>query len=137
MTSPHIDIFVIISPLKRTRPFNWTNWNFLHSRIICTKFDWFWPAGSGEEDFFFLFSVYFYSFAIISSWRGVIPFIWRNVNPLPLRMIYAILVNISPVVLEKKISKWPHPIFTFLWLFLLRRGPGPLFEQTWISFTQG
>ena len=47
------------------------------------------------------------------------------------------LVKIGPVVLEKKIFKWPHPIFTFLWLSPLWRGPGPLFEQTWIPFTQG
>jgi hypothetical protein len=38
------------------------------------------------------------------------------------------------VVLEKKIFKWPHPIFTFLWLSPHWRGPGPLFEQTWIPF---
>jgi hypothetical protein len=25
--------------------------NPLHSRIICTKFDWFWPVGSGEQGF--------------------------------------------------------------------------------------
>ena len=35
----------------------WTNLNPLHPRIICTKFDWFWPAGSGE-DFFLNFSVF-------------------------------------------------------------------------------
>jgi hypothetical protein len=23
--------------------------NFLHPRIICTKFDWIWPAGSGKD----------------------------------------------------------------------------------------
>jgi hypothetical protein len=27
--------------------------------MICTKFDWNWPAGSGEEDFFKNFSVFF------------------------------------------------------------------------------
>jgi hypothetical protein len=40
-------------------------------------------------------------------------------------------VNFSfsdPAVLEK-IFKWPHSIFTFLWLSPLWRGPGPLFEQ--------
>ena len=49
-------------------------------------------------------------------------------------------VNVSSsgsVVLEKKIFKWPHPIFAFLWLSPLWRGPGPLFEQFIISFTQG
>jgi hypothetical protein len=34
-------------------------------------------------------SVYFHSFAIISSWRGTIPFLWTNFNPLPPRMSYA------------------------------------------------
>jgi hypothetical protein len=47
----HFYIFVIISPLKRTWPLIWINLNSLHPRIICSKFDWFWPAGSGEEDF--------------------------------------------------------------------------------------
>jgi hypothetical protein len=40
------------------------------------------------------------------------------------------------VVLEKKIFKWSHPIFAVLWLFPLWRGTDPLYEQTWISFTQ-
>jgi hypothetical protein len=39
--------FVIISPLKRTWSFIWTNLNFLFSRVICTKFDWNWLADSG------------------------------------------------------------------------------------------
>jgi hypothetical protein len=26
--------------------------------MICTKFDWNWPAGSGEEDAFLLFRYY-------------------------------------------------------------------------------
>jgi hypothetical protein len=51
MTSPLSYISVIISPLKRTWPFIWTNLNSFHPRIICTKFDWFWPTGPGEEDF--------------------------------------------------------------------------------------
>jgi hypothetical protein len=56
----HFYIFVIISPLKRT----WvalfqTNLNSLHQMIICAKFDWIWPAGSKEEDFFFNFQCIF------------------------------------------------------------------------------
>jgi hypothetical protein len=46
---PH-PIFVIISPMKKTWPIIWTNLNSLHPRIICTKFDWIWPASSGEEN---------------------------------------------------------------------------------------
>jgi hypothetical protein len=41
------------------------------------------------------------------------------------------------VVLEEKISKWPNPIFAFLWLSPLWRGLGPFFEQFRVPFTQG
>ena len=41
------------------------------------------------------------------------------------------------VVLEKKIFTWPKPIFAFLRLSPLWRGPGPLFEQFRSFFTQG
>jgi hypothetical protein len=75
-------------PMKRTWPFIWTNLNSLHPRIICTEFDWIWPAGFEEEDFK-KFSVYFYSFAIISPWRRAIPFLWTNLNPLHPRMFCA------------------------------------------------
>jgi hypothetical protein len=42
--------------------------------MIYAKFDCNWPAGSGEEDFL-KFSVYFYSFVIISPWKRAITFI--------------------------------------------------------------
>jgi hypothetical protein len=45
----YFHIFVIISPLKRTWPFIWSNLNFLHPRIICTKSAWIWFAGSGDD----------------------------------------------------------------------------------------
>jgi hypothetical protein len=31
----------------------------------------------------------------------------------------------------------PGPLVSFLWLSLPWRGPGPLFEQTWIPLSQG
>jgi hypothetical protein len=46
---PHI--FVIISPLKRTWPFIYIILNPLDRRMICTKLDWNWPTGSGEDFF--------------------------------------------------------------------------------------
>ena len=42
--------FVIISPWIRAVPFIWTNLNLLHPRMLCAKFGWNWPSGSGEED---------------------------------------------------------------------------------------
>ena len=47
---PIFCIFVIIPLLKGAWSFIWTNLNPLHPRMICTKFDWIWPSGSGEED---------------------------------------------------------------------------------------
>jgi hypothetical protein len=84
---PHFYIFVIISPLKRTWPFIGTNLNSLYPRTICITFDWISLTGSGED--FWKFSVYIYFFAMISPWRRDIPFIWRNLNLLPPRMICA------------------------------------------------
>ena len=46
--------FEIISPWKRAESFIWTkNLNPLHSRMLCAKFGWNWPNGSGEEIFKF------------------------------------------------------------------------------------
>ena len=42
--------FIIISPWKRAEPFIWINLNPLNIRMLCGKFDWNWPCGSGEED---------------------------------------------------------------------------------------
>ena len=42
--------FPIISPLERVWPFILTNLNPLHPGILCAKFGWNWPSGSGEED---------------------------------------------------------------------------------------
>jgi hypothetical protein len=77
--------------LKRTWPFNWTNLNSLHLRIICFKFDWFWSAGSEEEDFY-NFSLYFYSMLLHPLGEGQSPLFkkkTKNLNPLPPRMTCA------------------------------------------------
>ena len=74
-------IFVIISPWRRVGSFFWINLNPLHPRMLCAKFGWNWLSGSGEEDFW-ISSMYFRYFIIISPWRGVGPFIWTNLNSL-------------------------------------------------------
>ena len=42
--------FIIISPWKGAGPFILTNLNPLHPGILCAKFGWNWPSGSGEVD---------------------------------------------------------------------------------------
>ena len=45
--------------------------------MICAKFDWNWPSGTGEEDFSTIVNVFRY-FLIISPWKRARPFIWTN-----------------------------------------------------------
>ena len=50
--SLYFHFLVIISPWIRVGPFIWTKLNPLHPRMLCAKFGWNWPSGSGEEDSF-------------------------------------------------------------------------------------
>ena len=43
--------FIIISPWKKVLPFLRMNLNSLPPRMLCAKFGWNWPSGSGEEYF--------------------------------------------------------------------------------------
>ena len=48
--------------------------------MLCVKFGWNWPCGSGEN-FFKISFTYFHYFVIISPWKRAGPFIWTNLNP--------------------------------------------------------
>ena len=50
IVSMYFHYFVIISPWKKAGPFIWTNLNPLHPGILCAKFGWNWPTGSGEDE---------------------------------------------------------------------------------------
>jgi hypothetical protein len=112
MNPPHFFfIFVIISPLKRTWTFIWTNLNSLYQRMICITHDWIRPAGSGED---FKKNQCIFTLSLLSplgeelslsyeqTW---IPFAWGWSVPS--------LDKIGPVVLEKTIFKWIHPFLYF------------------------
>ena len=79
---------LIISPWKRVGPFIWTNLNPFYPRMLCAKFGWNCPSGSGGEDFL-ITSIYFRYFVIISPWKRAVPFIWTDLNPLHPRMLCA------------------------------------------------
>ena len=57
-------------------------------RMDCAKFGWNSTSGSGGEDFL-ISSMYFCSFVIISPWKKAGPFIWKNLNPLYPKLLYA------------------------------------------------
>ena len=50
ISSMYFRYFVMISLWKRAWPFIWTNLNPLFPRMLCSKFGWNLPRGSGEED---------------------------------------------------------------------------------------
>ena len=43
-------IFPYDLPLEKGVALPWTNLNLHHPRLLCAKFGWNWPSGSGEED---------------------------------------------------------------------------------------
>ena len=87
ISSMYFSYFVIISPLKRVGPFIWTNLSPHHPRWLCAKLSWNWPNGSGEN--FWISSMHFRYFVIISPWKRVGPIIWKHLNPLYPRMLCA------------------------------------------------
>jgi hypothetical protein len=64
-------------------------------------------------------------------------------NPLHLKKLESPSLKDDLFRVWLKLAQWfcrsfkrPHPIFTCSWLSPLWRGPGPLFEQIWFSFTK-
>ena len=56
--------------------------------MLCAKFGWNWPSGSGE-DHFEISSMYLCYFVIIFPWKKVWPFICRKLNSLHRRVLSA------------------------------------------------
>ena len=80
---------------------------------------------------------HFCIFVIISPLKRTWPLICTILNLHYIRKLSCKMTYSGSVVLEKKIFKRPHPILAFLRLSPLWRGPGRLFEQFRIPFTQG
>ena len=79
-----------------------TKLNPHHPKMFCVKFGWNWPSCS-----FFLKSMYFCYFIIISLWKRVWFYILTNWNPLHLRMLCAKFLNFVNVFsLNINISPW-------------------------------
>ena len=94
---------VFISPWERAGSFIWTNLSPLLPRMLCAKFGWNWPSGSGEEDFL-ISSMYFHHFVIISPLKGRDPSFEQTWIPFTQEYFVPNLVEIDPVVLEKKMK---------------------------------
>ena len=108
--------------------FVWTNLNPLHSRMFCAKFGWNWLSGSGEH--FKISSMYFRYFFNISPWKGFGPsFVQTSILITKGRIVFS-LVEIGPVVLEKKILNFVN-VFSLFRKYLPLKKSGPFI---WTNF---
>ena len=92
------------------------------------KVGWNWPSGSGEED---------YKISSISPLgERKCPLFEKTWIPFSQGFFVSGLVEIGPVVLEKKIFQFRPCIFAISLLSPLGKGWGPPFELTLIPITQ-
>ena len=81
-----LSLFCYYLPFENGMALHLKNWNYVNHGMLCAKFGWNWPCGSGD---FKIFSMHFCYFIIIFPWKRVWPFIWTNLNPLYQRMLCA------------------------------------------------
>jgi hypothetical protein len=113
MIPPYFCKSMIISPWERTWPLFWIIFHSFHPRMICTKFDWNWPAGSGEDDCFRCKHVNMV-FLIVAPPDPWGPWFEETWNYIISESFHVNMSSSGSVVLEKKIFIWPLPIFAFL-----------------------
>ena len=133
--------FVIISHCRRTWTFIWTNLNPFHPRMRCAKFGSNWHRCSGKE-YFYILSVLFHYFVIISPCDTKSLFIWTNLNRLHPTMLRAMFSESGPLDLVKKIFKCcqffsvSQLSYLFIWTNLYPLYPRMLcakFGWNWLS----
>jgi hypothetical protein len=90
--------------------------------MICTKFDWDWPAGSGEEDFIQYKHVNM-GFPIVDPPNPRRPWCEQFWIYIISESFHENITYSGSVVLEKKIFKWPHPIFAIISPLKKKTGP--------------
>ena len=136
ISSTYFRYFVIISPWKRAGSFIWTNLNPLHPRMLCAKFGWNWPSGSGEEDIL-ISSMYFRYFEIISPWKRAGSFIWTNLNPLHPRMFCAKFNWNWPSGSEEEEFLISSMYFRYFVIISPWKRVGPFIRKNWVPFNKG
>ena len=101
----------------------WTNLNLLYPGMLSAKFGWNWPSGSWEE-ICLISSMYVWYYAIISPLKMPWPYSWI---PFTQWCIVPSLVEISPVVWEKKIFKFLVNVFSLFGKYLPSKMGGALY----------
>ena len=91
-------------PSEKGGPFIWKMLSPTHPGIHCAKFGWNWPSGSWEKDFKFRQSIFAIS-KLSPLGKGRYPSFVQTWILFTQGCFVPSLVEIGPVVLEKKIFK--------------------------------
>ena len=121
-------------PLENNGSFIWLNLNPLQPKIPYTKVVWNCPSDSRED--------FFYSVYVFSQYRDYFslkkkegPFIWTNVNSFHTKLIFVPSWNWPTGSWKDDFSNLSM-YFNYFVIISDLKSTGPLFEQTWIPFTQ-
>ena len=99
--------FVIISPWKRPGPFIWINLNRLHPRMFCANLVEIGPVHVVLEKMIFVFCQYIFTLSLLSPLgKGCGTSFVQIWIPFTKKCFVSSLVEIGPVVLEKKKKMW-------------------------------
>ena len=128
-------------PLKKVVPHICTHLNPHYLMKHRAKYGWNLLIGSGEENIFFISSMYFRSFVIISPWKragkGWDPSFKKLDFPLPKDALCQVWLKLAQWFLRRRFFNFVKVFSLFRNYFPLRKGRSPSFDQTWTPFTQG
>ena len=89
--------------------------------MICAKFDWNWPSGSGEEDFFNS-SSYFRNFVIVSPLKGRALHLNKLEFPSPKDILGQVWLTFAHWFWRKRFFKFVNVFVLFRNYILLEKG---------------
>ena len=133
--------FVIFSSWKRTRPFIWINLIPLHPKMLCVKFGWNWPSGSGE-DFFKNFVKVFMLFRKYLPLEngGALHINKFESPPHPPQLkdaLCQVWLKLAKWFWRRRLLNIFNKILLFCNYLPLGEGRGHSIDQTWIPSSQG
>jgi hypothetical protein len=96
--------------------------------LMCTKFDWIWPAGSGEEDFFIFFSAFLLFHYYLPLEKGYPLHLNKIESPLPKNDLCQVWLKLAQWFWRRRFFYFLQCIFTLSLLSPLGEGLSPSFE---------
>ena len=110
-------------------PFIWTNLNPLYPRMLCAKFGWNWPIGSGEEDFLNFVNLFSLFLNYLPLEKGGALHLNKLKSPSPKDALCQVWLNLAYWF-------WRRRLFNFVNVFSLFRNYLPLEKGRALHFNK-